>query len=161
MITLMAETGTFIISSPLDSKREGAISFFFKGDDSFINRMTNFCYNYGLTENGKIYKYQDFHFYVYTTLTRLKDALVQLFKAEIIQSHKNIDYQAIYDEELGSDVTWNEQKVNDLAEEEFKNFWASKIISQNLLINYASTPAFIDELGMGYVNDMGIDPITE
>ena len=151
---LLQEIGTFIISTSGNHYH----GFFFKGDDSFGRRMTNFCYNYGVT-TGKVRRFEDGSYYVLTKIEKLKEALLNLFRGEIILAHKDIDYTAKIDENEEAVVDWDQNKVDMLALDRLNQFW-EKITFRNLLMTEDSG-AYTFEHNIGCYQDAEPEMITE
>ena len=128
MISLLQESATYTISN----SGSAYIAFFFKGENDFIQRMSNFLYNYGVIKNGEIHKYVESQYYARTPMDNFKRALMDLFRGETILEKSNIDYCVVSDEDGGvTDVNWNDEKVEALTLDKFNSFW-SLIEFQNM-----------------------------
>lgn len=154
-MTLLEESGEFILSN----SGNGYHAFFFKGSESFTKRMINFCYNYGVT-TGKVRKYEDGNYYVLAPIDRLKQGLLDLFRGEIILARNNINYKSWIDENEEAQVSWNEEKVNLMANDKLLEFWGTRLVMQNM-IDYEKITAYCDEHNIGSYQDAEPEMITE
>lgn len=117
--SLLNETGKFY----LDNETSQYITLGFSGDDAFLTRTENFLFNYGVVRSGSVHKLKDQFHYILCPLSRLDEALLNCFRGEIIKEKtEDIGYitKAIRDEigdEIDFEISWDEQKVTDLANE--------------------------------------------
>jgi len=149
MIPLLTESGTFTISDPSSTY----ICFLFFGDDAFIERTKILCENYGLLWRGAFHKFKDQHWYILTPLDRLKEGLLKYFRGEVIfEKQQEINYTtAELKDELGDTVeitvSWDEDKVMELAQHKLDRFFSDKVKYENLLDRADSTPLTEYRLG--------------
>jgi hypothetical protein len=148
--SILDEECEFVISNPTSNYCE----FFFKASPEVINRISNFIHNYGVT-TGKIHKYTEGQHYIYAPIDRIKDGLLQCFRGEIILKgdENQIDY-VIENGEDGevNDITWNEEKLMNLAQEKLSLFW-EKIQFINMIQNYESSMSYAEEYNIGYIHN--------
>lgn len=133
--SLLSETGKFYI----DNQNSQYITLGYSGDDGFLSRMENFFYDHEVIKNGSIHNLKSQFNYIFTPMARLDKALMSCFRGEIIKEKKvEIDYivRVIKDEagdEVDCEITWDEQKVTDLANER-ANLFMERIERVNLNI---------------------------
>lgn len=149
--SLLSENGEFF----LDNLNSNYITFAFRGDNSFITRVENFLHNYGALEQGEIHKLTDNFFYALTPLARLKTALCESFRGEIIQSKTSeINYIVgeIKDEEgdvIDFTIEWDETKLMELAGKKTEEFLNNKAQRVTLNVYTENHGVIIDEFNLG------------
>lgn len=160
MIPLLAETGQFY----LDNLTNQYVTFAFKGTNDFLERTENLLFNCGATKNT--HKINEEFYYCHVPLDRLKRALFLNFRAEIIQDKTAlIDYvtKQVKDE-LGDvveiQVDWDENKLEELSNKKVEEFFAAKIIIEDLKL-YSENKPFIGEYKVGCYQDPEPERITE
>jgi hypothetical protein len=150
-LSLLTEQGEFF----LDNLTSNYITFAFRGDNSFITRVENFLHNYGALEHGEIHKLTDNFFYALAPLARLKQALTESFRGEIIQSKTSeIHYivEDIKDEEgdvIDFTIEWDETKLMELANAKTEEFLTNKAQRITLNVYTENHGAVLDEFGLG------------
>jgi hypothetical protein len=146
--SLLNETGSFTISL----SGGGYLGFFFHGDDDFIERSINFCFNYGLLQTGKVFSFHDGSKYILTPTDRLNNGIKQYFINQVImESSEAISKNFIYDENSAIvDVTWNQDMVETIAMQRVDSFLKTKVEYKNLL-EYESENQNNIEYGFGTI----------
>ena len=101
-------------------------NLFFRGQKEALDRMLNFCLGYGVSKD--YFELSSNHYYVLTPMSRLKSALLNCFRGEIVRDkNQDINYISLYiKDELGDvvevKVEWDENKLNELAAEKVELF---------------------------------------
>ena len=128
MIKLEDENGTVIFS-----KYGNCEVLVFKGDNDFINRWYNLCYNFSIT-NKKLYRFLDIGFYISTTENKIIYGLANYFYGQIIINNE-IPIKQIIDKKDNITIEYDENLANKMAAEKAVKFWTSNIIKENLLMD--------------------------
>lgn len=126
-IPMMEETGEFLLSY------YGAqMALGFKGDLAFINRCFSWAENTGVIGRGAgvhwFYGVDGKLGYVCPPdKATIRKGLIAQFRTEIIQSNRVAKIRDIWSEEEGLDIEYNEEAVNQLAEQKADEFMAIRI----------------------------------
>jgi hypothetical protein len=154
---IFKELGDYYISAAGNNY----VALFFKGPEDFIQRTINFCYNYGVLTTGKVNIFHNGFHYVLAPEEELRKAFYDCFKGEVIKNQKaDIDYKINVDSEGEFiDITWDQDKVDSIADIMVEDFWENRIIYSNML-SYGSD--FSDSsYSIGTIGEWRPDPITE
>ena len=129
MVKLFEETGEFIYSE------YGSVgAFMFKGNKDFIRRAFNLTYNFSIAKK-KLFYFGENCYYVIATPDRILKGLMDYFKAQVIINHEvEIEQLGDIDNEEPIELKWDENKVDELALIKATQFWDTKIIKKNLMI---------------------------
>lgn len=153
-MNLLSESANYIISN------EGSryCYFLFSGSPESKRRMSNFAHNYNVTA-GAVEQYNDEYSYFLTPINKLKDKLLELFCNEIISERENIDYAIAHDNEGGIiNVSWCEQKVNELANARLSEFW-NKIEFKSMFSSFERAVVYAEH-AMGLYQDAEPELLT-
>lgn len=126
-IKLEEETGSFLLSGYGSGHALG-----FVGNPQFIERCRNFVANFGLSRNKLSSLGLDTIYYVTTTVERMKKALVEYYRAQVIINNlvPASSFETVEDMEFAiRDEAEVDKKSNELAD----NFILNKIIRTDFM----------------------------
>jgi hypothetical protein len=162
----MSETYTPLLEEPLEFNLtlsgNNYYNLFFRGPKEALDRMLNFCLGYGVSKD--YFELSDNHYYVLTPMSRLKSALLNCFRGEIVKAkNENINYICSYvKDELGDvvevKVQWDEDKLNELAAEKIELF-LQKCGNQDF--TYSVNQHYAEEYSLGTIFTQEQEKITE
>jgi len=121
--SLNNETGKFILSNYGQYD-----AFMFSGDASFLERIENFCINYGINGKGDFYTFDESTRYCLTPLERLKKALLDNFRNELMAAQPISTMT-----EDGWDISYDLQVIERQAIELANDFFENKLAKDNIL----------------------------
>jgi len=162
----MSEIYTPLLEEPLEFNLtlsgNNYYNLFFRGQKEALDRMLNFCLGYGVSKD--YFELSSNHYYVLTPMNRLKSALLNCFRGEIVKAkNENINYTCLdVKDELGDvveiKVEWDEDKLNELAAEKVELF-LQKCGKEDF--TYSANKYYAEEYSFGTIFTPEPEKITE
>ena len=133
-IPLSQETGKFIFSTYGEYK-----ALIFQGDSDFLKRCENLVINFGLLGRAAIREWTENRIFILAPEERIMQGLIDYFIGEIVMEKQDIDYKEEIiedDEKFDINISYDENKVLELARIRMTDFWTNRVEQSTILGNF-------------------------